>query len=246
MSVWFDDYYTIGEEKFEHNNRCRACFYDLLQAIDKSGAKDVKVDLFIFKNREDTSAALKRRSDVMMVSEEDMHRFLNLASNLFELPVITMAEKGKYKNLDEYTDNYDVYVLAYDFTGKSYIYIKSVLTYARYLFEDVSGFGRIVEAALDHSARLPEIPFIEIFAICHMSSDYHYNNSNHSLILSCSSYKDPSIYTERYLIKRLKDPTQKSVHKLFGILYEDTKPSRISSFQKITDELIINFKRISC
>jgi len=246
MSVWWDDSYTIGKEKHVHQERGRACFWDLLKAIETKNAKDVKVDLFIFKNKEDAIETDKLRNDVLCVPEEDMYKYLKLASNLFELPEITIAEKGKYKNLDLYEDICDIYVLSYDFTGKTYIYIKAVLTYVRYLFEDNRGFGKIVRAALDHSEKLPEIPFIEIFAICHMSNEYQYQNSNHSLMRSNSCYTDPVIYTEAYLIEGLKSPAKSLVHNLFGIRYEGTQPSRISSHQKITEEVIINFKRISC
>jgi len=246
MSVWWDDSYTIGKEKHVHHERGRACFYDLLEAISRKGASDVKVDLFIFKNKEHALEGNRLRNDVLCVPEEDMYRYLKLASNLFELPEITIAEKGKYKNLDLYNDICDIYVLSYDFTGKSYIYIKAVLTYVRYLFEDNRGFGKIVRAALDHSEKLPEIPFIEVFAICHISNEYKYQNSNHSLMLKSEYYGEPEIYTEAYLIEKLKDSKQRMVHHVFGLKYNSNALSRLSSTQKITEEVIINFKRVSC
>lgn len=249
MSVNYEYWATINNETEKNSFRNDICFREIFQIIGGGNwpssypykINKLIVDIYIFSEGRDNY------DNKLILSPEEMLIVFEKTNKIWDIPIITIADTDDlFKIYGTSSFKNPIYKLHFDFSNRTRIYILSNLTFARYLWENNVGMGRIIKESLKWSTKIPEIPFIEIFAICHNSIDYCYSNSNHSLIQVNSSYDDPEIYTEDCIIEKLKNYEEKSCHTVFGLKYDKSRITRTSSTQKITEEIIKNFKKTSC
>jgi len=241
-NINYDLSYVFNKKIKVENKRDMACFSRIFSLVDGSPVSDLKINVFVFTRKEGASY---REGNQMSFTIDEANEFFGKCSKLFDPPIIREVTKEELQSLDGYRKLGDVLCFQYDFSGKTPIYIKSALTLSRYMYESGDNFGVVARLALDFSNKLPQIPFIEIFAVCHNAENT--NTNGHSLFSVSSMVKDPSIYTEECIYNKLQKSGSFGINQTFGFYYPSNYVcERNSQRQVITEEVIINFKRISC